>query len=95
MDVLVAIDVEHLKDESAFVAHLEKEGFERILEEEGFVFTGVSSTPVMHTRAYIFEVLGKALALSPATFCNLVCQIGENPMESYRFNKQTNTFEEA
>ncbi|MBE0496517.1 MAG: hypothetical protein IBX45_08925 [Campylobacterales bacterium] len=95
MDVVIAIDAEGLKDEAAFVTHLTSEGFEEVPDEEGMVFMGVSQTPVMHTRAYIFEVVGKALELSPAVFCNLVCLIGENPMESYRFNGQTSTFEEA
>ncbi len=95
MDVLVAIDAENLKDEAAFVRHLVEEGFEEIPEEEGLVFTGVSSTPVMHTRAYILEVLTKALERSPASLCNFVCQIGENPFESYCFSREKGMFIEV
>jgi predicted metal-dependent TIM-barrel fold hydrolase len=92
MEVIVAIDASDLKDEEVFIAHLQKEGLERIEDEEGFVFSGVSSTPVMQTRAFIMEVVGKALEKSPAKFCNMVCLIGENPMESYGFDKASKTF---
>ena len=95
MEVIVAIDLEDLSNEEAFIAHLEKEGLERIEDEKGFVFSGVSSTPVMQTRVFIMEVVQKALEKSPAKFCNMVCLIGENPMESYRFDKASNTFVEA
>lgn len=95
MEVIVAIDVEGLTNEEAFVSHLEGEGLERLEDEEGYLFSGISSTPVMHTRAFIMEVVGKALQKSPANFCNMVCIIGENPMESYRFDIASKTFEEV
>ena len=95
MDVVVAIDAEGLSDEAAFIAHLHKEGLEHVEEEEGLVFAGTSQTPVMQTRAYIFEVMTKALEKSPATFCHMVCMLGENPMEGYRFDAQTRLFVEA
>jgi len=95
MEVIVAIDLDELKNEEAFVAHLEKEGLERVEEEEEFVFSGISSTPVMQTRAFIMEVVGKALEKSPAKFCNMVCMIGDNPMESYRFDEVNKSFVEV
>lgn len=95
MEVVVAIDLEGLSNEEVFVTHLEKEGLERLEDEEGYVFLGVSSTPVMQTRAFIMEVVSKALQESPAKFCNLVCVIGDNPMESYRFDRENNSFVEV
>ncbi|NLC28297.1 MAG: hypothetical protein GX780_05935 [Campylobacteraceae bacterium] len=92
MEVIVAVDAQNLKDEKSFTEHLKDEGLERVEEEDGLVFAGVSSTPVMHTRAFIMEVVSKALQKSPADFCNIVCMIGENPLESYKFDKKTNDF---
>jgi hypothetical protein len=95
MDVVVAIDAEELKDEAAFIAHLRQEGLEHVEEEEGLVFAGSSQTPVTQTRAYIFEVVTKAIEQSPASFCHMVCMIGENPMEGYRFDADSRLFVEA
>ena len=93
MQVLLVIDFQDLKDKEVFEKHLKKEGFNAI-EGESFAYQGVSSTPVMNTRAFIFEVVSKALLKSPASHCALMCQIGENPMESYIYNESTKFFEE-
>lgn len=95
MEVLVAIDAQNLKDEKKFIEHLKKEGLDRVEDEDGLVFTGVSPSPVMHTRAFIMEVTSKALRKSPADFCNMVCVIGENPMESYKFDENSGEFLEV
>ncbi|NLM99555.1 MAG: hypothetical protein GX170_05975 [Campylobacteraceae bacterium] len=94
MDVLIAMDAPNLLNEKAFIKHLKKEGLEYLKEEEGMVFSGKSSTPVMNTRAFILEVVKRALEKSPAKFCNMVCVIGENEMESYGFDLKTMEFKE-
>ena len=94
MNVLLVIDVEDLNDKIAFEKHLKKEGFDAI-EGETFAYKGISTTPVMHTRAFIFEVVSKALEKSPAKHLSIVCQIGENPMETYIYDKNTKFFNEV
>ena len=93
MHVLLVVDAQTLQNPVLFEAHLKKEGFNPIIGED-FAYEGESTTPVFHTRAYIFQVVGKALEKSPATHCAIMCQLGENPMESYLYNHVTKHFDE-
>lgn len=93
-EVLLVVDGLHVKDKIAFEKHLKKEGFLPIDREE-FAYQGEANLPIMNTRAYIFDVLKKALTLSKTKTCTFVCQIGENPLENYIYNEDTKNFDEV
>lgn len=93
MHVLLVVDVQDLENKELFEAHLKKEGFNPIAGEE-YAYEGESTTPVFHTRAYIFQVVGKALEKSPSSHCAIMTQLGENPMESYLFDHNSKQFQE-
>jgi hypothetical protein len=95
MEVVVMLDIDGLKDEDSFIKYLKKEGLEYLKEEEGFVFVGTSSTTTMQTRAFILEIFSKALKEQPIKYCNMVFLIGQNPMESYRFDQNESFFVEV
>ena len=95
-EVLVVVEVENLKDKVAFDKYLKKEGLVEI-EGEEFAYKGVSSTPLFHTRAFLEDTFKKALkkALKKGkNFDNfkMIVQLGENPLEVYKYNKEKESF---
>ena len=91
-DVLVVVEVENLKDKAAFDKYLKKEGLVEI-EGEEFAYKGVSTTPLFNTRAFLEDVFKKALKKGK-NFDNfkMVVQLGDNPLEIYKYNKETKSF---
>ncbi len=94
MKVILIVDIENLSDKLIFEKHLKREGFLAI-EGEEFAYEGEAHTHLFNTRAYIFEVMTKALAKVSFSICKIIFQIGENPMEAYIFNKDKKEFIEA
>ncbi|WP_041671973.1 hypothetical protein [Sulfurospirillum barnesii] len=92
MHVVLIVEVEGLKDKVIFEKHLKKEGFTPI-EEEEFAYEGDTTTHLFSTRAFILEVVEKGLKKSGFLTCKIMFQVGENPMEAYRFSHENNTFE--
>ncbi len=90
----VLLLINGVNDKKSFEKHLKKEGFEAI-ENEEFAYIGHASLPVMNTRAFIFDVLKKALSLSNTKSCSFICKLGENPFETYAFNESKKSFEEV
>lgn len=88
-EVLLVIDGVHEKD--SFEKHLKKEGFIPI-ENENFAYVGEANLPLFNTRAYIFDVLKKALTLSNTKSCTFICKLGENPFEKYIFDESRKNF---
>jgi len=92
IDVLVLLDVVGLQDISRFEKHVKKEGFKKV-EEEGFVYTGHSTTTTMATKAYILEVFKKGLQKSGFTSASLVFLLNEIAYPTYVYDKNSEDFE--
>ena len=84
-DVVVVVSVDELGDKEAFDKHLRREGL-REIDGEPFAYKGVSSTPIINTRAYLADVFKKALKKA-GNFKNfsMIVQLGDNPMEVYKY----------
>lgn len=93
-ELLVVAEVTNLSDKEKFEKHLKKEGFWEI-ENEPFAYSAKSSTPIFHTRAYIYEVFSKALQKTTSDNCNLIIQLGENPVEGCCYDYELKTFREV
>lgn len=91
MKVLLVVDIVGLRDKDIFNKHLKKEGFKQITGED-FAYEGEAHTHIFNTRAYILEVISKALEKSDFSDCKIIFQIGENPMETYVYNKNKKDF---
>jgi serine kinase of HPr protein (carbohydrate metabolism regulator) len=91
-DVLVVVEVKNLEDKKAFDKYLKKEGLLEI-EGEEYAYKGVSSTPLFNTRAFLEDTFKKALKKA-GNFdeFKMVVQLGENPLEVYRYNKEKKSF---
>ncbi len=87
----VLLVIHGINEKIPFENHLKKEGFLPI-EGEEFAYQGKASLPLMNTRAYIFDVLKKALELSKTPTCKFVCGLGDNPLETYEFKEDIKNF---
>ena len=77
-----------------FEKHLKKEGFTPI-PEEVFAYEGDTTTHLFSTRAFILEVVEKGLKKSEFLTCKIIFQVGENPLEAYRFDTLQDSFVEV
>jgi len=94
-DVLVVLDVEALEDKVSFDKHLRREGLKEI-EGEEFAYQGKASTPIFHTRAFVQDAVKKALKKGKGfQECKMMMWLGENPPESFLFDKDREEFREA
>lgn len=91
-EVLLVVD--GINNKTNFEKHLKKEGFLAIANEE-FAYQGKANLPIMNTRAFIFNVLKKAMTLSDTKVCNFICQLGENPLEKYQYDIKLKDFIEV
>lgn len=93
-DVLLVISGLHVnaKTLEIFEKHLKKEGFLKI-ENEEFAYIGKASLSLMHTRAFIFDILKKAMQLSKIDQLSFICQLGNNPFESYIYDRSIKSFQ--
>jgi len=94
MKVVLIVDVEGLKDQVVFEKHLKKEGITPI-EGEVFAYEGDTTTHMFSTRTFILEVVTKGLKKSGFESCKMMFQVGENPMEAYLFNHESDSFEQV
>ncbi|MFK5881859.1 MAG: hypothetical protein QM482_06560 [Sulfurospirillum sp.] len=94
MKVVLIVDVQNLDDKIVFDKHLKREGFIGV-EGEEFAYEGEAHTHLFNTRAYILEVVTKALAKISFDSCGIIFQIGENPIEAYVFNMEKKEFLKA
>lgn len=91
MNVILVVDVEGLVDQTVFEKHLKKEGLTP-LKGELFVYEGNTTTHMFSTRAFLLEVVTRGLEKSGFDTCKMMFQVGENPMETYRFDTSSNEF---
>jgi len=89
--VILVVDIVGLQDMDVFNKHLKREGFKKI-EGEDFAYEGEAHTHIFNTRAYIIEVVSKGLSKTDFSDCKIIFQIGENPMETYIYNKNKKDF---
>ena len=94
MKVIVIVEVEGLEDKIAFEKHLKKEGLTPIANED-FSYEGDTTTHMFSTRAFIHEVVEKGLKKSSFLTCKIIFQVGENPLEAYRFDTLKDSFIEV
>ena len=94
MNVILIVEVEGLNDKTIFEKHLRKEGFTPI-PEEVFAYEGDTTTHLFSTRAFILEVVEKGLKKSGFLTCKIIFQVGENAMEAYLFNHESDSFEQV
>lgn len=92
MHVILVVEANGLENKEVFEKHLHKEGFNPI-EGEAFAYEGTTTTHLFSTRAYILEVVEKALKKAGFKGCKIVFEVGKNPMEAYLFNHAKNLFE--
>ena len=94
MKVILIVEVEGLSEKAIFEKHLKKEGFTPIPNEE-FAYDGDTTTHLFSTRAFIHEVVEKGLKKSGFLTCKIIFQVGENPLEAYRFDTLQDSFVEV
>ena len=94
MKVILIVEVEGLRDKITFEKHLKKEGFTPV-ENEEFAYDGDTTTHLFSTRAFIHEVVEKGLKKSGFLTCKIIFQVGENPLEAYRFDTLQDSFLEV
>ncbi len=92
IDVLVVVELTNLQDKEKFEAHVKKEGF-TVVENENLVYTGKSTTSLFATKAYILEVFAKALTKQDFKGeANLIFLLNETPHPTYSFKHDTKDF---
>lgn len=94
MEVLLVVNCEDMQNQDAFEEHLESEGFLPI-EDEPFAYGGVTSTSLMNTETFILHVTKEALSKTEFSTCNIIFQVGENPIKAFGFNKNNKEFNEV
>lgn len=94
MKVILIVEAEGLKDKIIFEKHLKKEGLTSIANED-FTYEGDTTTHMFSTRAFIHEVVEKGLKKSGFLTCKIIFQVGENPLEAYRFDTLQDSFVEV
>ena len=91
MEVIVVLDVEGLADRTAMEKHLKREGL-RPIEGEPFAYLGQTSTDKIRTLLYVHDGIKKALHKGGFDSASMMVSIGEYPMESYRFDRDSDAF---
>jgi len=92
LKVVLIIDIKGLEDKVIFEKYLKKEGFSPV-EDEEFAYEGDTTTHLESTKAYILDVVKKALQKVEFDTCKIIFQVGENPMEAFVFNKKDDGFD--
>jgi len=90
-EVLLVASIKGLLDQAAFEKQLKREGFSPI-PDEPFTYLGETTTHKINTVLYIFSALKRALAKTEFTHCKIIFQIGEYPMEAYRYDIKSAEF---
>ena len=90
-EVLLVVSVEGLLDQAVFEKQLKREGFTPI-PDEPFTYLGETSTRKINTVLYIHSAVQRALTKAGFITCKIIFQIGEYPMEAYRYDKEEKSF---
>lgn len=95
IELLVILETTPLKDKEKFEKHVKKEGF-KIVEGEDYVYTGISSTTLFATKAFILEIFKEGL--KKVDFdgeANLIFLLNETPYPAYYYDKNLKEFEQV
>lgn len=90
-EVLLVASVEGLLDQAVFEKQLKREGFTPI-PDEPFTYLGETSTHKINTVLYLHSAVQRALTKAGFITCKIIFQIGEYPMEAYRYDKEKKSF---
>lgn len=90
-EVLLVTSIEGLLDQAVFEKQLKREGFTPI-PNEPFTYLGETTTHKINTVLYIFSAVKRALTKAGFTDCKIIFQIGEYPMEGYRYDTRKGEF---
>ena len=91
VEVLLVVSVEGLLDQEAFEKQLKREGFTPI-PDEPFTYLGETTTHKINTVLYIHSALKRALTKAGFGACKIIFQIGDYPMEAYRYDMTEGAF---
>jgi len=86
-EVILVVNMPDLGDKEVFEKHLKREGF-RPIENEPFSYLGETDTPKVNTVLYIFSAIERAMQKSGTSSGSIIFQIGQYPMEAYRYDKK-------
>ena len=90
-EVLLVASIEGLLDQAVFEKQLKREGFTPI-PDEPFTYLGETTTHKINTVLYIHSAVQRALTKAGFITCKIIFQIGEYPMEAYRYDKKEKGF---
>ena len=91
IEVLLVISAEGLLDQVIFEKYLKREGFTPI-PNTPFSYLGETTTHKINTVLYIFSAVERALIKAGFIQCKIIFQIGEYPMEAYRYDREGKGF---
>lgn len=93
IDLLVLLDISSFNEKEKFEKYLKKEGFKTV-EDEEFVYTGISTTTLFATKTFILEVFKEGLKKCDFEGeANLVFLLNETPYPTYYYDNKTKSFE--
>ena len=90
-DVIIVLNLTGLIDQHAMEKHLRREGL-KVIEGEPFAYMGSTTTHKINTLLYVHDGVKKAIHKGGFSSCNMMVSIGEEAMESYRFDRAENAF---
>jgi hypothetical protein len=90
-EVVLVISIEGLLDREAFEKQLKRGGFSPI-PDEPFSYIAETTTHKINTILHIHSTLKRAITQGGFTSCRVILQIGEYPMEGYRYDTQSEAF---
>ncbi len=90
-EVIVVLDIAGLSDQAAMEKHLRREGLKPI-EGEPFAYLGRTTTHKINTLLYVHDGVKKAIHKGGFASCNMMVSIGDEPIETYRFDREEDGF---
>ena len=90
-EVVLLLSIEGLLDQHKLEKQLKREGFTPV-PDEPFTYLGETSTHKINTVLYIHSAVSRALTKAGFMSCKIIFQIGEYPMEAYRYDREEKGF---
>jgi len=89
--VVLLLSIEGLLDQQQLEKQLKREGLTPI-EGEPFTYLGETTTHRINTTLYIQSAVKRAITKAGFGQCKMIFQVGEYPMEAYRYDTQKQEF---
>jgi len=90
-EVVLVMNIEGLVDREAFEKQLKRGGFSPI-PDEPFSYIAETTTHKINTVLHIHSTLKRAITQGGCSSCSVILQIGEYPMEGYRYDPRQGEF---